>query len=135
LLILAALEWAAEQSIGPSLLEPASGRLEDLGAGLAELVQQDADMQAFQYELALETASRSPARRRAHVQQLHPGDQTRADARRPLASRAAQRGDTQVRRWRAVSYCSLQITEIARIAEWEADIPDRGSPLDTLRRR
>jgi AcrR family transcriptional regulator len=53
-LLQAALEWAAEQSIGISLLEPATGRLEDFAAGLADLVAGDADMQAFQFELALE---------------------------------------------------------------------------------
>jgi TetR/AcrR family transcriptional regulator, regulator of biofilm formation and stress response len=57
-LLQAALEWAAEQSIGISLLEPATGRLEDFAAGLAELVAGDADMQAFQYELALEARRR-----------------------------------------------------------------------------
>jgi TetR/AcrR family transcriptional regulator, regulator of biofilm formation and stress response len=57
-LLQAALEWAAEQSIGISLLEPATGRLNDFAAGLAELVQGDADMQAFQYELALEARRR-----------------------------------------------------------------------------
>jgi TetR/AcrR family transcriptional regulator, regulator of biofilm formation and stress response len=58
-LLQAALEWAAEQSIGISLLEPATGRLDDFAAGLAELVRDDADMQAFQYELALEARRRS----------------------------------------------------------------------------
>jgi AcrR family transcriptional regulator len=57
-LLQAALEWAAEQSIGISLLEPATGRLEDFAAGLADLVAADADMQAFQYELALEARRR-----------------------------------------------------------------------------
>lgn len=57
-LLQAALEWAAEQSIGLSLLEPATGRLEDFAAGLADLVNDDADMQAFQYELALEARRR-----------------------------------------------------------------------------
>src|ERR687885_1279401 len=57
-LLQAALEWAAEQSIGISLLEPATGRLEDFASGLAELVAADADMQAFQYELALEARRR-----------------------------------------------------------------------------
>jgi AcrR family transcriptional regulator len=57
-LLQAALGWAAEQSIGISLLEPATGRLEDLAAGLADLVREDADMQAFQFELALEARRR-----------------------------------------------------------------------------
>jgi AcrR family transcriptional regulator len=57
-LLQAALEWAAEQSIGISLLEPATGRLEDFAAGLAELVADDAGMQAFQYELSLEARRR-----------------------------------------------------------------------------
>ena len=57
-LLQAALEWAAEQSIGISLLEPATGSLADFAAGLAELVAEDADMQAFQYELALEARRR-----------------------------------------------------------------------------
>ena len=57
-LLQAALEWAAEQSIGISLLEPGTGSLEDLAAGLADLVREDAGMQAFQYELALEARRR-----------------------------------------------------------------------------
>jgi AcrR family transcriptional regulator len=57
-LLQAALEWAAEQSIGVSLLEPATGRLEDFATGLAAFVDEDADMQAFQYELALEARRR-----------------------------------------------------------------------------
>ncbi|MEA2180145.1 MAG: hypothetical protein QOG77_3442 [Solirubrobacteraceae bacterium] len=57
-LLQAALEWAAEQSIGISLLEPGTGRLEDFAAGLAELIAADAGMQAFQYELALEARRR-----------------------------------------------------------------------------
>jgi TetR/AcrR family transcriptional regulator, regulator of biofilm formation and stress response len=61
-LLQAALEWAAEQSIGVSLLEPATGRLEDFAAGLADLVAEDADMQAFQYELALEGRRRPELR-------------------------------------------------------------------------
>lgn len=57
-LLQAALEWAAEQSIGITLLEPATGKLEDFAAGLADFVAEDADMQAFQYELALEARRR-----------------------------------------------------------------------------
>ncbi len=57
-LLQAALEWAAEQSIGISLLEPGTGSLDDLAAGLADLVREDAGMQAFQYELALEARRR-----------------------------------------------------------------------------
>lgn len=57
-LLQAALEWAAAQSIGVSLLEPATGQLDDLAAGLADLVREDADMQAFQFELALEARRR-----------------------------------------------------------------------------
>jgi AcrR family transcriptional regulator len=57
-LLQAALEWAAEQSIGISLLEPGTGRLEDFAAGLSELIAADAGMQAFQYELALEARRR-----------------------------------------------------------------------------
>ena len=57
-LLQAALDWAAEQSIGISLLEPATGKREDFAAGLADFVAGDADMQAFQYELALEARRR-----------------------------------------------------------------------------
>jgi AcrR family transcriptional regulator len=57
-LLQAALEWAAEQSIGISLLEPATGDLADFAAGLAELVDADPGMQAFQFELALEARRR-----------------------------------------------------------------------------
>jgi AcrR family transcriptional regulator len=57
-LLQAALEWASAQSIGLSLLEPATGDVEHLASGLAELVAADADMQAFQFELALEARRR-----------------------------------------------------------------------------
>jgi AcrR family transcriptional regulator len=69
-LLQAALEWAAEQSIGISLLEPATGNVEDFAAGLADAVLADAGMQAFQYELALEARRRPellPAVRRMYA--------------------------------------------------------------------
>lgn len=58
-LIREALEHAARTSIERSTLEPESGQIDDLAAGLAQLVADDVHGQAFQYELALE-ARRNP---------------------------------------------------------------------------
>lgn len=54
-----ALLAAAGDSIERSALEPPSGALPDFVAGLSQLVAEDEDGQAFQFELALE-ARRSP---------------------------------------------------------------------------
>ncbi|WP_159766149.1 TetR/AcrR family transcriptional regulator [Streptomyces sp. HM190] len=54
-----ALRWCVTRSIETSSLVPASGRLEDFAATLADVIEADPDLQAFQYELKLE-ASRRP---------------------------------------------------------------------------
>lgn len=64
-----ALRWTVDHSIETASLVPASGRLEDFAATLADFVAADPDLQAFQYELRLE-ASRRPELRR-HVDMLH----------------------------------------------------------------
>jgi AcrR family transcriptional regulator len=46
---------AAQESIDVSAMVPPSGRLEDFSAGLADLVAKDPDMQAFQFEVVLES--------------------------------------------------------------------------------
>ncbi len=43
-------------------MNPESGQLEDLGSGLAALVKADPDLQAFQYELMLESRRRPEIR-------------------------------------------------------------------------
>jgi len=55
-----ALTRAARESIDLSALQPASGRLEDFAENLGQLVAEDPDMQAFQFEFVLE-ARRNPA--------------------------------------------------------------------------
>jgi AcrR family transcriptional regulator len=61
-LIRDALEHAARTSIERSTLEPGSGLLDEVAAGLAQLVADDVEGQAFQFELALE-ARRNPGLR------------------------------------------------------------------------
>lgn len=61
-LIEEALELALDRSLDTAPMNPESGRLEDLGSGLASLVEADPDLQAFQYELMLESRRRPEIR-------------------------------------------------------------------------
>ncbi|MDF3141313.1 MULTISPECIES: TetR family transcriptional regulator [unclassified Streptomyces] len=58
-LIEESLAYAVRTSLSSSLLEPGTGRPEDFVGGLTAMVEDDADLQAYQYELLLE-ARRSP---------------------------------------------------------------------------
>ena len=51
-----ALRWCVTRSIETSSLVPASGRLEDFAATLADFIAADPDLQAFQFELKLEAS-------------------------------------------------------------------------------
>ncbi|MGJ5832429.1 TetR/AcrR family transcriptional regulator [Streptomyces ossamyceticus] len=64
-----ALRWCVARSIEASALVPASGRLEDFAATLADVIAADPDLQAFQYELKLESNRRPELRR--HVDLLY----------------------------------------------------------------
>jgi AcrR family transcriptional regulator len=64
-----ALRWCVTRSIETSSLVPASGRLEDFAATLADFIAADPDMQAFQYELKLESSRRPELRH--HVDLLY----------------------------------------------------------------
>jgi AcrR family transcriptional regulator len=64
-----ALRWCVTRSIETSSLVPASGRLEDFAAALAEFIAADPDLQAFQYELKLESSRRPELRH--HVDLLY----------------------------------------------------------------
>jgi len=57
-----ALELALERSLDTAPMNPDSGQLEDLGTSLAALVDVDPDLQAFQYELMLESRRRPEIR-------------------------------------------------------------------------
>ncbi|MEU4038286.1 TetR/AcrR family transcriptional regulator [Streptomyces collinus] len=57
-LIEESLAHAIRVSLSSSLLEPGTGRPEDFVAGLTEMVEEDADGQAYQYELLLEARRR-----------------------------------------------------------------------------
>lgn len=57
-LIAEALSYAIDTSLSTSRLEPGSGKLEDFVAGLADMVEGDPDLQAFQYELLFEARRR-----------------------------------------------------------------------------
>src|SRR5688500_9316075 len=58
-LIEEALAYAVRTSVTGSVLEAGTGRIDDFVTGLSGMVQDDPDLQAFQYELLLE-ARRSP---------------------------------------------------------------------------
>jgi AcrR family transcriptional regulator len=62
-----ALRWCVTHSIETSSLVPASGRLEDFAAPLADFIAADPDVQAFQYELKLESSRRPELRRHVDV--------------------------------------------------------------------
>ena len=57
-----ALELALERSLDTAPMNPDSGKLDDLGTSLAALVDVDPDLQAFQYELMLESRRRPEIR-------------------------------------------------------------------------
>jgi len=63
------------------MLEPGTGRLEDLAATLAEIVTAGPDLQAFQFELTLEARRRPELR--PHVVELY--NRYREATRRELA--------------------------------------------------
>lgn len=50
-----AVAVSAQESIDLSAMVPPSGRLDEFSAGLADLVAKDPDMQAFQFEVVLES--------------------------------------------------------------------------------
>ncbi|MER6138466.1 TetR family transcriptional regulator [Streptomyces sparsogenes] len=62
-----ALRWCVTRSIETSSLVPASGRLEDFAATLADFIAADPDVQAFQYELKLESRRRPELRHHVDV--------------------------------------------------------------------
>ncbi|MGW2518973.1 TetR/AcrR family transcriptional regulator [Streptomyces sp. NPDC001617] len=57
-LIEESLAYAVRTSLSSSLLEPGTGRPEDYVSGLPAMVEDDADGQAYQYELLLEARRR-----------------------------------------------------------------------------
>ncbi|WSQ13266.1 TetR family transcriptional regulator [Streptomyces sp. NBC_01231] len=57
-LIEAALAHAIRTSLSTSALEPGTGELSDFSVGLSEMVTSDPEIQAFQYELLLESRRR-----------------------------------------------------------------------------
>ncbi|MGW3045353.1 TetR/AcrR family transcriptional regulator [Kitasatospora sp. NPDC001159] len=57
-LIEEALAHAVRTSLSVSAVEPGTGRVADFSAGVSEMVAADPDMQAFQYELLLESRRR-----------------------------------------------------------------------------
>lgn len=61
-LIEEALELALTRSLDTAPLNPESGQLEDLGRALPSMVSDDPDLQAFQFELMLESRRRPEIR-------------------------------------------------------------------------
>jgi AcrR family transcriptional regulator len=57
-LIESALQYSLDNSVAGMTVDPGSGRIDALFAGLAELVAADPDTQAFQYELVLDSRRR-----------------------------------------------------------------------------
>jgi len=57
-LIEEALTHAIRSSLSSSALEPGTGKVEDFSVGLTEMVESGPDVQAFQYELLLESRRR-----------------------------------------------------------------------------
>ncbi|MFG2934416.1 TetR/AcrR family transcriptional regulator [Streptomyces sp. NPDC048282] len=74
------LRWCVRRSIETSSLVPASGRLEDFAAKLPAFVAADPELQAFQYELKLESTRRPELR--PHLDALY--DAYRAAVREAL---------------------------------------------------
>jgi TetR/AcrR family transcriptional regulator, regulator of biofilm formation and stress response len=76
-----ALRYSLQISVDASSLESGTGRVEDFARDLPEFVDKEPDLQAFQYELILESRRRPELRR--YVDELY--DHYRAAARRELA--------------------------------------------------
>ena len=57
-----ALNYSLQRSLDTAPMDPASGSLEDLAAGLAQMVARDPDVQAFEFELVLESRRRPEIR-------------------------------------------------------------------------
>lgn len=76
-----ALRYSLQISVDASSLESGSGRLEDFARDLPEFVDKEPDLQAFQYELILESRRRPELR--PYVEELY--DYYRGAARRELA--------------------------------------------------
>jgi AcrR family transcriptional regulator len=68
-LLEAALEFSLANSVGSISINPGSGDLDSLFAGVVEMVQANPDDQAFQYELILEARRRPELR--PHVEQVY----------------------------------------------------------------
>ncbi|HKP42211.1 TetR/AcrR family transcriptional regulator [Mycobacterium sp.] len=68
-LLIDALRYALENSLVAISSAPGTGRLEGLFDGLADMVEQDPAMQAFQYELILE--GRRRPKLQVHIEQLY----------------------------------------------------------------
>ena len=66
-----ALRYSLDLSLDSSRMLPTTGRLEDVADGLADLADEDPDLQAFQFELILESRRRPELR--PHVQALYDG--------------------------------------------------------------
>ncbi|MFD9097782.1 TetR/AcrR family transcriptional regulator [Streptomyces collinus] len=130
-LIEESLAHAIRVSLSSSLLEPGTGRPEDFVAGLTEMVEQDADGQAYQYELLLE------ARRRPEllpqVRELY--DEYFAASRRELDRILPQGASPALNR---VVFAALdglvlhQLTGIADRADTEAGLAELRSLLRLL---
>jgi len=76
-----ALQYSLQVSVDTSSLESGSGRMSDFASNLASFVESDPDLQAFQFELILESRRRPELR--PHVEALY--DYYRSAARRELA--------------------------------------------------
>jgi len=66
-----ALQYAMHQSVDTSSINPASGDLRDFAVTLADLVSADPDLQAFQFELVLESRRRPEIRPHAEAIYAH----------------------------------------------------------------
>ncbi len=66
-----ALHYCLQRSLDTAPIEPASGSLDDLAAGLAQMVTRDPDVQAFEFELVLESRRRPEIR--PIVEELYEG--------------------------------------------------------------
>jgi TetR/AcrR family transcriptional regulator, regulator of biofilm formation and stress response len=76
-----ALRYSLQLSVDTSSLESGTGRIDDFARGLPQFVDKEPDVQAFQYELILESRRRPELR--PYVEELY--DYYRGAARRELA--------------------------------------------------
>ncbi|WP_324786031.1 TetR/AcrR family transcriptional regulator [Streptomyces sp. H51] len=128
------LAYAVRVSLSSSLLEPGTGRPEDFVTGVPEMVEQDADGQAYQYELLLEARRRPELLPRVRERYDEYFEASRRELARILPDGASPAFNRLV--FAALDGLVLhQLTGLGDRADTEAALAELRSLLSTLAQR